>query len=442
MKLSLFIFTRDFRLEDNTALNRARLESDVVIPIFVFNNEQIDSSINKFYNTHCVRFMIESLIDLDKKLRMHKSKLYLFYGDIYNIVKKLIKQLKIYKIYINEDITPYAIKRSNKLKEICSKYNTEFSECRDLFLLETQFEKKSYMFSSYYKKILKNKILKPKLIKINNFYNKKLNTINFDFILDKLNISLENSDKSYQTNGGRKEALKKLINLQIPSGLSPYIKFGCLSIREIYWYVGKTHESPKRQLVKENFIRSLIWRDFYYQLYYQDKKLFNYAQDNPWNNNKIIFNKWCNGETGYPIIDAGMRELKETGYMVNRLRMLVACFLVKILYVDWKKGEKWFAKYLLDYDPILNNGNWQWIAGTHRGSKLMWNRILNPWIQSKKIDENGKYIKKWIPELKDVETKDIHKYNEMRYKYNNSYCDAIVNFDTEKIKINKRKMKK
>jgi len=425
MKLSIFIFTRDFRLEDNTGLIKAKLESDIVIPCFVFNHEQIDNAANKYYNENCVRFMIECLIDLDKKLRKNKSKLYLFYGNIYEIMDNLIKKLNIYKIYINEDITPYAVKRSKKIKKICEDNEIDFSESRDLFLLKNSLDKKSYMFTSYYNKVLKEKIPKPNFDKTNNYYNKKLNTITFDYIIDKLDLTLNNM-------GGRDNALKKLFNLQTPSGLSPYIKFGCLSPREMFWYVKKKHGINE-------FIRQIIWRDFYYQLYHHDKNLFTFKQEKKWGNNKYFYKKWCNGETGYPIIDAAMRDLKTTGNMPNKLRLLVSCFLIKILYIDWKLGEKWFAKYLVDYDPIVNNGNWQWIAGTHRGSRLMWVRILNPWIQSKKLDKDCTYIKKWVPELEDVKCSDIHKYNETRKQYENNYCDEIINFDKEKLLINKKK---
>jgi deoxyribodipyrimidine photo-lyase len=422
--IGIFIFTRDLRIEDNTTLNKARLLCDVVMPIFVFTPEQTEH--NSYFSGHCFSFMIDCLENLNKKLQKHNSRLFYFHGTHKNIVEKLINKLKINYVFINEDITPYSKQRSKQIHKVCTNHDVKFIECSDLFLLETQFDKKYAMFTPYYDKVMSNNIKKCKLVKKNNFYNKKNNIVGETKIMKK---QIENVHT-----GGRTEAIKKLnkINTNYDSNtkdktslLSPYLKFGCLSSREVYWFIRKKFGKK----LNETFLRQLIWRDFYYQLYLNNNELFYTKNPNyKWNNNSDWFNKWCNGKTGFPIVDSAMRELNKTGCMHNRLRLVVSCFLVKTLYIDWRKGEK----YLLDYDPILNNANWQWITGTLPGSKQPWFRIISPWIQSKKFDHDAEYIKEWIKELSNVQVKEIHKW----YDYFNEkiYYKPIVDFEKQKKK--------
>lgn len=426
IKTAIFIFTRDLRLEDNTTLNEARTNNDLVIPIFVFTQEQIEN--NKYFSEHCFNFMIDCLESLNKKLKTLNSKLYFFYGKHKDVIEKLIKKMNITGVYINQDITPYAHKRSKQIKKICDNYKVNFIERSDLFLLNEPLEKRYAMFTSYYTKVMKNKIRKCKLVKKNNFYNKHIDG----------EKKILKKTKNTVLIGGRKEAIKKLNKIDTKynsnernktSLLSAYLKFGCLSCREVFWFIKKKFYNK----LNTTFLRQLIWRDFYYQLYLNNDQLF--ETNNPkikWNNNNDLFTKWCNGKTGYPIVDAAMKELKQTGCMHNRLRLVVSCFLVKTLYMDWRKGEKWFAQYLIDYDPILNNANWQWIAGTLPGSKQPWFRIINPWIQSKKFDKECVYIKTWINELKNVSSKNIHNWND---KYSEKiYYKPIVDFQKQKKK--------
>jgi deoxyribodipyrimidine photo-lyase len=190
------------------------------------------------------------------------------------------------------------------------------------------------------------------------------------------------------------------------SELSAYIKFGCISIREVY-HVLKS---------KRDLIRQLIWRDFYANILYSfpyvlgDAMKKNYNKIH-WHHNSKWFEAWREGMTGYPIVDAGMRQLNQTGYMHNRARLITASFLVKTLLISWEHGEKYFAKKLTDYDPASNNGNWQWIASTGADSQPFF-RIFNPWEQAKNFDPNAEYIKKWIPELRDVPVKEIMNWGE------------------------------
>ena len=211
------------------------------------------------------------------------------------------------------------------------------------------------------------------------------------------------------------------------SELSPYIKFGCISIREVYQAFKTKHD----------FIRQLFWRDFYANILYSFPHVLGSAMKPNynklhWHNNSNLFKKWCNGETGYPVVDAGMRQLLQTGYMHNRARLIVSSFLVKTLLISWEKGEKYFAQHLVDYDPASNNGNWQWTAGSGADSQPYF-RIFNPWEQTKNYDSNCEYIKQWIPELKDVPNKDILNWENTYSQYKNiKYPKPIVNYKTQK----------
>jgi deoxyribodipyrimidine photo-lyase len=211
------------------------------------------------------------------------------------------------------------------------------------------------------------------------------------------------------------------------SELSAFIKFGCVSIREVY----KTFRS------KHDFIRQLFWRDFYANILYSFpyvlgsamKKNYNKVH---WHHNSNWFKKWCDGETGYPVVDAGMRQMNQTGYMHNRARLIVSSFLVKTLLISWEEGEKYFAQKLVDYDPASNNGNWQWTAGSGADSQPYF-RIFNPWEQGKNYDPNCEYIKKWVPELKDVPNKDILNWEDTHSEYKDvKYPKPIVDYKKQK----------
>ena len=210
------------------------------------------------------------------------------------------------------------------------------------------------------------------------------------------------------------------------TNLSPYVKFGNISIREFY------HKIKKLFGLKHDLIRQLIWREFYINIlnsypYVLEKSFKQKYNKMKWNNNIKLIDAWKQGNTGFPIVDASMRNLNNTGYISNRSRLIVSNFLVKILFVDWKIGENYFATKLIDYDPASNNGNWQWVAGTGTDSQPYF-RILNPWTQSKKYDEDTSYIKKWIPELKNVPPQDIHNWYKTYINYNSSYTNPIVDY--------------
>lgn len=439
---ALHLFRRDLRLEDNSSLIAALKSSKRVIPCFILDKRQIGN--NPYKSEKCIQFMLSSLRELDNKLKKKQSKLYLFYGTAEEIVSRLLEELNIEAIFVNRDYTPFSRKRDVEIEKICHKNKVDFHCYADALLHEPEeilkSDKQPYtVFSHYLRKASKLLVAKPHHNNYKNYYKRSLSYENrhvFKQILKKYNsiISLR---------GGRAEALVLLKNIKnlkndesmvnFPAAskttqLSAHNKFGTLSIREFYYEVVKQF-GREHKLIKE-----LYWRDFFTQIafyfphVFEESFLKKYTKIK-WNHNAKDFNAWCKGETGFPIIDAGMRELNSTGYLCNRLRMLVASFLVKDLHLDWRLGEKYFAQKLIDYDPAVNNGNWQWIASTGCDAQPYF-RIFNPWLQQKKYDPECQYIKHWIPELADVPANVIHKLFILKNKIPN-YPTPMVDHERE-----------
>ena len=460
-KIGLFIFRRDLRLEDNVGFQQMAKECDVLYPCFIFTPEQVGNQ-NKYRSNDSVQFMIESLLDLDKSLGKHgggSAELYCFYGKNKTVISHLINELNINTIGFNRDYTPYAIQRDEEIKQLCEKRHIECLMTEDYYLytpgsiLNTSNRIYS-KFTPFYQKVLGENVPKPNM----GFSNKA----RFGHIRGHggmLQISLDTAMKRFVgnandkifTHGGREPGLVKLRDtlrtqrnyektrnmLNYPTSLlSAYLKFGCISVREVYHYFVRYFGK------KSEILRQLIWRDFYAHVLYGFPELVDMAESPPrinykkpkWENNRTWFEKWCKGQTGYPIVDACMRQLNQTGWMHNRGRLIVSCFLVKTLLIDWKWGEQYFAKHLADYDVASNNGNWQWISSTGVDS-MPYFRIFNPWTQSLEYDPEGKFIKTWVPELADVDPKDLHKWNESHEKYKKSgikYGAPIVDFSVQR----------
>lgn len=426
-KKSLFIFRRDLRLEDNTGLIYALQNSEQVIPAFIFTPEQIDD--NPLRNDHCIQFMLESLEDLEGQLAKKGGVLRLFYGTPDEIVEKCIKNLNIDAVIVNKDYTPYSIRRDKEIENKCRKHRIPFLQFDDALLHDPEQilknDGKPYtVFSAYFKKAFSAEVLPPKRNPYSNFCREPIsfaeNESIYRSILPKKNTHLA-------MHGGRAEAMKILTHIgslsaygttrNLPalngtSHLSPYLKFTVCSPREVYYAI-------KEKLgVHHELIRELFWRDFFTSIAY----FFPYVFEGPfkakyshikWSTDKKSFTAWCEGKTGFPIVDAGMREMNQTGYMHNRVRMVVASFLTKDLHIDWRWGEKYFAKTLIDYDPAVNNGNWQWAASTGCDAQPYF-RIFNPWTQQKKFDPQCEYIKRWIPELRNLNSEAIQNWEKLK----------------------------
>lgn len=443
-KKSLFIFTRDLRLNDNTSLIKALETSELVIPIFIFNPDQLGDG-NKYKSNNCIQFMIESLDELNNNLNEKNSRLFYFYGNPSDIINKLIPQLSIDSVYMNIDYTPFAKKREDKLKTICKHHNIIFNSYEDYMLTGVdkvlKSDKTPYVkFTPYQRVATKQKINDIRKNMFTNYISKNTKIVG-EYKKNIHNFYVKNPD--LLVNGGRSNALKILGKISefknynksrdFPTlnttYLSPYLKFNVVSIREVY-YIFKQKLSASNKL----FIQ-LYWRDFYMNIIHHHpyviggpmKKNYNIK----WTNDKLLFKKWCTGNTGIPIVDAGMRQMIKTGWMHNRLRMIVSNFLVKILHIDWQWGERYFAQHLVDYDVANNNGGWQWSASTGSDSQPYF-RIFNPWRQSEKFDKDALYIKKWVPELGLVPSKDIHKWNTEYENYKEIKYDKPIIMDMKK----------
>jgi len=432
---TLFIFRRDLRTYDNTTLNQiiSKYPKMEIIPIFIFNKKQIEEKENKYYSKNAIQFLFECLDELEFLNFFYTST-----NDI-DIISKLYDKYKFDFIAFNKDYTPYAIKRDAEIGKWASNKNISIISYEDYTIHNigeiVKDDNKPYLkFTPFYKKSI---IKKPRPL---------FSETKFNFIIDKTK-SINNynhlrpvENKLISVNGGRKKALEILGKLKKgqfdnydkdrdypyldrTTKLSAYIKFGCLSIKEIYYSLPLTH----------GIIRELFWHDFYANITFYFPYIFNNSfikkyDAVKWNNNEELLNKWKQGKTGFPIVDAAMRQLNTIGWMHNRCRMIVASFLVKNLLIDWRKGEEYFAKSLVDYDPSSNNGGWQWCASTGTDSQPYF-RIFSPTLQMKKYDPDCIYIKKWVKELKDVPIKVILNW-ETKQDPKINYPNPIINTKT------------
>ena len=440
----LFIFRRDLRIIDNKGLLEASSKCNRLFTIFIFTPEQVTGA-NKFKSNNAVQFMIESLQDLTSSISKKGGHLYTFYGKNDAIIKQLVTALDIDGIFFNMDYSPYAIERDKSIAAVAEKMSIPVFTSQDYYLLEPgtilNGSKQVYQkFTPFYNSatVYSKHVLTPNNKAVSNLTktSKSLsNTLSLNTALTRFTDI--NTGSLRIVKGGRDEAialLKAAVKNQThyskthnelfkeTSRLSAPIKFGCLSIREVY------------KVFRNNtdLIRQLWWRDFYANILYAfPHVLGNALKPNynkiSWHHNANWFKCWTKGLTGYPIVDAGMRQLNATGYMHNRARLIVASFLVKTLLISWEYGEQYFAKMLTDYDPASNNGNWQWIAGSGADSQPYF-RIFSPREQNKNFDPDCEYIKQWIPELKDVPVRDIINWdteyvNHKDAKYVKPICD-------------------
>ena len=439
---SLFIFRRDFRLNDNLGLIECYKKSNKVIPIFIFTPEQIEK--NSFFSSNSFQFMLESLEELNDTLnKKYNSKIHYYYGDNVDVLKNIYKKCNYDSIFFNMDYTPYAINRDKLIKEFCEENKIDCIIKEDYLLMPmgTFLKENDEVYQKYTP--FKNNAKKFDIMSPNNykFNDNKFDNIKTTFHIDKLNKYYVKNDEIL-VRGGRENAMNILKDMNQFSNyvdirnklqmktthLSAYIKYGCVSIREVF------HTVLKLFGINHGIIDQLLWREFYFYLAFyiprvlEQKSLKPKYDDIKWENNLEIFEAWKNGNTGFPGVDAGMREMNKTGFMHNRARLITSGILIKILNCDWRLGEKYFATKLVDYDPSVNNGNWQWSSGSGADSQPYF-RILSPWKQTLDNDPECEYIKKWIPELKNVNNKDIHNWDKNYSKYDVNYPKPIVDYN-------------
>jgi deoxyribodipyrimidine photo-lyase len=404
--MNIFWFRRDLRLDDNTGLFHALNSGEEVLPIFIFD-KKILSQLEK--DDARVTFIHNQLSKIQAELQKINKSLAVFHGNPEEVFKELINQNKIKVVYTNHDYEPYARNRDKEIYKLLSEKYIEFKTCKDQVIFEKNEVVKDngtpYVVYTPYS--IRWKLL-FKSIKLANYnsedYIKKITNHSYPFLslesmgFTKSKIAPPNYDVSENliTNY---EATRNFPATNKTSYLGVYLRFGAVSIRKMI--------AKAIAIQNETFLKELIWREFFMQILWHFPHTKNESFKSKydaiaWDNNEEHFNKWCEGKTGYPFVDAGMRELNATGHMHNRVRMIVASFLCKHLLIDWRWGESYFAQKLLDYELASNVGNWQWSAGSGVDAAPYF-RIFNPMEQIKKFDKDLIYIKKWIPEFDTLE---------------------------------------
>lgn len=401
--VNIFWFRRDLRLDDNIGFYEALKSNNPVLPLFIFDTEIIDSLPE---DDARITFLFDTLQTMRKTLQDENgSSLAIFKGTPKDVFKSLLDTYTIGTVFTNRDYEPYAKDRDTAIENMLKQNDVEFKTFKDHVIFEknevTKSDCKPYLVYTPYMKRWKETFNTHEL-KI-YYTNEFMDNLIENSRLPNLSLSDIGFKKSSQTIAPYTvtptliedyESKRNFPGIDATSRLGPHLRFGTASIRKIL----------KKAIAENNdtFWKELIWREFFIQIlwHFPETQLnaFKSKYDRiEWRNNETEFKKWCNGETGYPLVDAGMRELNATGFMHNRVRMLVGSFLCKHLLIDWRWGEAYFAEKLHDYEMASNVGNWQWVAGTGVDAAPYF-RIFNPTTQIEKFDKDHKYIRKWVPD--------------------------------------------
>jgi deoxyribodipyrimidine photo-lyase len=405
-KITLFWFRRDLRLFDNAALYYATRQNENVLPIFIFDKDIL----NRLTDTKDARvsFIHHTITDLKQRLNKLGSDLQVYYDHPLEAFQKITEQYDVDKVYTNHDYEVYAIERDEKVKTYLNGKNISFHTYKDQVIFEkaevVKDDGKPYTVFTPYSRKWKAR-LTPYYLK--SYPTEKYFSNLFQLKPTKMigleEMKFEKSTTAFPESSVQNEVIQKYSQqrdypaIKGTSQLGLHLRFGTISIRQLATEASKLNET---------YLNELIWRDFYHQITFHFPHIgtgqsFKKEYDKiEWVNNEADFKKWCLGETGYPIVDAGMRQLNTTGFMHNRVRMIVASFLCKHLLIDWRWGEAYFAEKLLDFDFAANNGGWQW-ASSSGCDAAPYFRIFNPYLQTKKFDGDLQFIKKWVPEFED-----------------------------------------
>ncbi len=422
-------FRRDLRLEDNAALYHALKSNLPVIPIFIFDAEILDKLENK--SDRRVEFIHSALEEINDKLKSLGSCLQVFYGKPAEVWQTILKQWPVKEVYANHDYEPSAIKRDNSIYELLQRNGSLFKTFKDQCIFEkgevVKDDGKPYtVFTPYSRKWLaKVNVFYVKSYPVEKYFS-RFAKLEFKRVIPLKEIGFTAVGQKFPSKEIQKDIVRNYAQTRdIPavegtSRLSVHLRFGTVSIRELV-RVG--------QALDATWLKELIWRDFYMMILYHFPQVVKHAFKPDydrihWRNNEEEFLAWCDGKTGYPIVDAGMRELNTTGFMHNRVRMIVASFLVKHLLIDWRWGEAYFAEKLLDFDLSANNGGWQWAAGSGCDAAPYF-RVFNPTLQAQKFDPELKYIKKWVPELNDINYQPVVNHEFARKRVLEVYKKAL-----------------
>lgn len=421
-------FRRDLRIEDQTAFYFAMKSEFPVLPLFVFDLNILSKLNNK--SDRRVDFIYQSLELLNNEFRKHNSSLRIEYGDPLSVFVKLNDQYTIREIYCNEDYEPYSRTRDQIVEKWAKENSIVFNSFKDSVIFAPgevlKLDGSPYTVYTPFSKRWKASLNSDSLSELASYQIHNMLTFRNEFIQLE-DIGFEKTDLKFsipslnQLQLTNYELNRDYPSLDATSRLSVHLRFGTLSIRQLVKIAFGSNET---------FLNELIWREFFIQIMYffpqiEYKPYRSNYENVIWNNDTKLFDLWKEGRTGFPLVDAGMRELSATGYMHNRVRMLTANFLSKILFIDWKLGEHWFAEKLLDFDLSLNNGNWQWSAGCGCDSAPYF-RIFNPNEQIRKFDPEFKYIRKWVPEFDGFDyPKPIVDYKIQREKYLKSMSEYL-----------------
>jgi deoxyribodipyrimidine photo-lyase len=406
-RVVIFWFRRDLRLDDNAGLYHALKSGVPVIPLFIFDRNILDQLDNKADRR--VEFIHAALEDIQAGLRQKGASLAVYYDYPENVFRALLSSYELAGVYTNTDYEPYATERDQAVAKSLKAEGIPFYSYKDQVIFEKnevlKDDGKPYtIFTPYSRKwrtLLDGFYLSSYPIRkySRNFYpeiHQSIPTLSF--------LGFAAIGGPFPPHRPQTELLKKYAEqrdypgIKGTSRMGLHLRFGTVSIREL---------ARKAAELSDTYLNELIWRDFYHMILWHFPAVgrgeaFKPAYDHiKWRNNEKEFEKWCQGQTGYPLVDAGMRELNATGFMHNRVRMVVASFLAKHLLIDWRWGEAYFAEKLLDFDLAANNGGWQWAAGSGCDAAPYF-RVFNPTLQARRFDPELKYIRKWVPEYEEM----------------------------------------
>jgi deoxyribodipyrimidine photo-lyase len=443
--LALHIFRRDLRLPDNTALLAAMREAAQVVTCFIVDDRQVTP--HPYQSQNGLAFMVESLDELATDVERHGGRLLVCRGDPARVVTALVRTLGLDAVFLNRDYTPFSLARDTAIEDACIASGVACHAYDDALLAPPDEVHKDdgdpyTVFTPFYKRARQRAVPLPQRTVPRRFTRAAAYS---GPTISPQAIWPAGASPTRTEHGGRTHGMATLaalaqyspyatardrLDLAGTTRLSAHHKFGTLSIRESYHSIAGAlgEEHP--------LLRQLYWRDFFTQIAWHFPHVFGHAfqrkyEHLEWRGRDTWFEAWCEGRTGFPIVDAGMRELAATGYMHNRARMIVASFLVKDLHLDWRRGERWFAQSLTDYDPAVNNGSWQWAASTGCDAQPYF-RVFNPWLQQKRFDPDGVYIHRWIPELADVPPEALHRWHTAPLFQHARYPRPLIEHDTQK----------
>jgi len=431
-KVNIFWFRRDLRLFDNHGFYKSLCGKYPVLPVFIFDTDILDKLPK---DDARVTFIHETLQSLRKELQVVGSSMALFYGKPETVLKELIKDYEVQNVITNRDYEPYGIQRDKAVESLLEKEGIGFYTFKDQVIFEkdeiVKDDGNPYVVYTPYSRKWIAKLEKEGDIKIYNpsnkfdnlYQNTQLPNLSLaEMGFDASDIKVKPYDITENTVAKYKNTRNFPANTSGTSHLSPHLRFGTIGIRTLI--------KKAIQATDNTFLKELIWREFFMQILWHFPHTANSAFKKQydrieWRNNENEFEKWKTGTTGYPFVDAGMRELNATGYMHNRVRMIVASFLCKHLLIDWRWGEAYFAEKLLDYEMSSNVGNWQWAAGSGVDAAPYF-RIFNPTTQIDKFDNDRTYIKRWVSEFGTTAyPTEIVNHKEARERCLNTYKEAL-----------------